>query len=197
MLAFGARSAHSLWLHSMGSLVSCEPALTLPGGEPLGALSRLDLEVQPLNAGHMIAVVLHLSHPLSSRPEHTLSTGPTLHAAAPTRVSASHLRFHTRLHPCVPVTNNPHAEFVYLSQESAVASMRSLDQLITLATKRQGGKELVRQAMEALQVRAVQRQTAICQCCMHACPLGVQATEVLQAAAATRGTSGTLGWDQG
>lgn len=36
-----------------------------------------------------------------------------------------------------------------------MANMRSLDQLITLATKRQGGKELVRQAMEALQVRVV------------------------------------------
>lgn len=39
------------------------------------------------------------------------------------------------------------------SQESVVANMKALDQLIGLATKRSGGKELVRQAMEALQVR--------------------------------------------
>ncbi|KAG2496991.1 hypothetical protein HYH03_004996 [Edaphochlamys debaryana] len=38
-----------------------------------------------------------------------------------------------------------------LVQESVVANMRALDQVVTWATKRSGGKELVRQALEALQ----------------------------------------------
>ncbi|GFR50755.1 hypothetical protein Agub_g13022, partial [Astrephomene gubernaculifera] len=38
-----------------------------------------------------------------------------------------------------------------LVQENVTANMRALDQLVALATKRGGGKELVRQAMEALQ----------------------------------------------
>ncbi|EFJ51407.1 hypothetical protein VOLCADRAFT_87659 [Volvox carteri f. nagariensis] len=40
-----------------------------------------------------------------------------------------------------------------LVQESVVANMKALDQLVSLATKRSGGKELVRQAMEGLQAR--------------------------------------------
>ncbi|GIM15448.1 hypothetical protein Vretimale_18225, partial [Volvox reticuliferus] len=38
-----------------------------------------------------------------------------------------------------------------LVQESVVSNMKALDQLVSLATKRSGGKELVRQALEALQ----------------------------------------------
>ncbi|KXZ46949.1 hypothetical protein GPECTOR_39g443 [Gonium pectorale] len=38
-----------------------------------------------------------------------------------------------------------------LVQEGVTSNMRALDQLVALATKRSGGKELVRQAMEALQ----------------------------------------------
>ncbi|GLI62277.1 hypothetical protein VaNZ11_004885, partial [Volvox africanus] len=38
-----------------------------------------------------------------------------------------------------------------LVQESVVSNMKALDQLVSLATKKSGGKELVRQAFEALQ----------------------------------------------
>ena len=41
--------------------------------------------------------------------------------------------------------------FVFLTQESVVSNLNSLDALISWVQKRKGGREVVRQAIEALQ----------------------------------------------